>query len=48
MWRRKPKGQEDCEQTGSDDLEQRKYFSMTEHLQEEDIANKGYSEHDST
>ena len=42
MWRRKPEWiqQEDYEQTESADTEQRKYFSMTKHLQEEDIANK--------
>ena len=43
-WRRKP----DCKQTESADTKQSKYLSMIEHLQEKNIANKEYSEHDST
>ncbi len=41
MWRRKP----DCEQTESVDTEQSKYFSMSECLHEEDLANIECSDH---
>lgn len=43
MWRRKP----DCEQTKNVDTKQNKYFCVSEHLQEEDIANRECLEHDS-
>ena len=43
VWRRKP----ECEQAKSNDSEQRRYFSATEHLKEEDRANNSCSKHHS-